>query len=328
MSHSCAYNIPLLENDGSNFAAWKVRAKTVLDLHDLWTIIDGTLPRPSRTTPLADHIEWSTKNREARAQIILTLKDEPLDTIIDAKTAAECWDRLLQQYEGRGIQRMMQYLDDIFRATFTDLDPLEPQINLLLKLACIVWNLGSKLGDDIMAAALISVLPSSLGPLKTVLANLSEGILPNELKAQILADEQCRIWESGVGATAFFAKASKKTKESKKEKDKEKAKKHCTHCDICGHDVSECWKLKKEQEAEGNAKLQGSNSPSSKTTTSKDSTTTSANVAVALPTTQPVVHLFKALALPRKVNVPTTKVTIPEKPMTTIMNTTMPLSTT
>ena len=103
MSHSRAYDIPLLENDGSNFAAWKVRAEMVLNLRDLWTIVDGTLPRPSQTAPLADRTEWSTKNQEARAQIILTLKDEPLDTIIDAETAAECWDRLLQRYEGRGI---------------------------------------------------------------------------------------------------------------------------------------------------------------------------------------------------------------------------------
>src|SRR5216684_3941305 len=44
VSHSCAYDISLLENDGSNFAAWKVRAETVLDLHNLWTIVDRTLP--------------------------------------------------------------------------------------------------------------------------------------------------------------------------------------------------------------------------------------------------------------------------------------------
>ncbi len=82
--------------------------------------------------PLVDHTEWASKNREARTLIILALKDKPLDTIVDAETATECWERLLERYKGRGIQRKMQHLDEIFKTTFTDSDPLEPQINSLL----------------------------------------------------------------------------------------------------------------------------------------------------------------------------------------------------
>src|SRR5258707_3842301 len=124
--------------------------------------------------------------------------------------------------------------------------------------------------------------------------------MPAEVKVQILNDEQHRIRESGAGATAFFAKASKKTKESKEKE--EKGKKYCMHCDIRGHNVSDCRKLKKEkeQEAEGTTKPQGTLVPttsSSKAITQKDSMTASANVSMALSTTQPVVRLFTALAL-------------------------------
>ncbi len=129
--HAC-YEIPLLENDGSNFGSWKIRAEVVLNIHDLWPVIDGTLPRPNCMAPLVDHTEWASKNREARTLIILALKDKPLDTIVDAETTTECWERLLEHYKGRGIQRKMQHLDEIFKTTFTDSDPLEPQINSLL----------------------------------------------------------------------------------------------------------------------------------------------------------------------------------------------------
>jgi LTR polyprotein gag-polypeptide-like protein len=134
-SHSCAYNIPLLENDGSNFNVWKIWMETVLNLHDLWSTVDGMLLRPSHTASLTTRTEWKNKNREARAQIILSLKDKPLDTIIKAETAAECWEKLLECYEGRGVQRKMQLLDEISKTTFTNLDPLEPQINSLLQSA-------------------------------------------------------------------------------------------------------------------------------------------------------------------------------------------------
>jgi Pol polyprotein/LTR polyprotein gag-polypeptide-like protein/gag-pre-integrase-like protein/integrase-like protein len=255
------------------------------------------LLRPSHTAPLTTHTEWKNKNREARAQIILSLKDEPLDTIIKAETVAECWEKLLECYEGRGVQRKMQLLDEIFKTTFTDLDPLKPQINSLLQSAHMVWNLGVRLGDDIITAATISALPSSLSTLKTVLANSTKEPSPSELKAQILADEQHRICKSGIGVTAFFVKTSKKSKESK-EKEKEKAKKHCTHCDIRGHDINECWKFKKEQEVDGTAKTQTPSAPTpSNPKATKDSTATSANVAMALSMTEPVVRLFTALAL-------------------------------
>ena len=152
-----------------------------------------------------------------------------------------------------------------------------------------------------MVTAIISALPNFLGTLKTILANSIVEPTLAEVKVQILNDEQRRIRELGAGATTFFAKASKKTKESK-EKEKEKGKKYCMHCDICGHNVSDCRKLKKEkeQEAEGTTKPQGMPAPttsSSKAITQKDSTTASANIAMALSMTQPVVHLFTALAL-------------------------------
>jgi LTR polyprotein gag-polypeptide-like protein len=114
----------------------------MLTLQDLWEVVDGTFPRPSHTAPLVTCIEWTTKNCEAHMQIVLTLKDEPLDTIIDTDTAEECWERLLKRYEGKGTQRKMQLFKEIFKSAFTNTDPLEPQINSLLCLVHAVKNLG------------------------------------------------------------------------------------------------------------------------------------------------------------------------------------------
>jgi LTR polyprotein gag-polypeptide-like protein/uncharacterized protein DUF4219 len=101
------YDILLLENDGSNFSSWKIRAEAVLDMCDLWSVVDRTYQRPSHTAPLVDCTEWSSRDREAKTLIILALKDEPLNTIIDAETMADCWEKLLQCYKGKGVQRKM-----------------------------------------------------------------------------------------------------------------------------------------------------------------------------------------------------------------------------
>ncbi|OCH83533.1 hypothetical protein OBBRIDRAFT_742992, partial [Obba rivulosa] len=43
---SCLYDVLLLEDDGSNFQTWKYCIKTVLQIRDLWTVVDGTDPKP------------------------------------------------------------------------------------------------------------------------------------------------------------------------------------------------------------------------------------------------------------------------------------------
>ncbi len=91
-------------------------------------------------------------------------------------------------------------------------------------------------------------LPDSMSTLKTILYNMpSEELSSDGITTQILNDEQRRIRSSGLEVTTFYSKAGKTGKQ--KAKSDEKQKEHCTHCNIRGHDVSECRRLKKEQEA-------------------------------------------------------------------------------
>jgi hypothetical protein len=39
----CLYNVPYLKDNGNNYAFWKYMVHMVLDLHDLWTTVDGTI---------------------------------------------------------------------------------------------------------------------------------------------------------------------------------------------------------------------------------------------------------------------------------------------
>ena len=71
------YDVASLENDGSNFQTWKYRITTVLDIRGLWEIVDGTEKKPD-PSKVAELEEWTAKDKEARAQITLTLKDEPV----------------------------------------------------------------------------------------------------------------------------------------------------------------------------------------------------------------------------------------------------------
>jgi LTR polyprotein gag-polypeptide-like protein len=120
------YDIPYLEDDGNNYTFWKFHSQMVLDLRDLWTTVDGTITQPAQSAPQDEWVKWS------HAQITLTLKDEPLNSVLDATTAKDYWDRLASRYEGKGEQRIVHLIDEVFCKTLSDSEALEPQINALI----------------------------------------------------------------------------------------------------------------------------------------------------------------------------------------------------
>jgi len=81
------YDVPYLEENGSNFAFWKFRVELVLQLRNLWSLIDGTDKAPAEGSP--NYADWAYQDHEAHTQIVLTLSDELLNTIFQVQTAKE-----------------------------------------------------------------------------------------------------------------------------------------------------------------------------------------------------------------------------------------------
>ena len=156
------YDIPSLLNDGSNYPTWKFR--TVLEVRNLWALVDGTSSRPTATESApktAEIASWSTRDREARAQITLTLSDEPLNGVMYAETAKEAWDKLRDRYEGKGKQSIAYLIGELFRNTLDDASPLGPQLNAMLQRGHTITSLGQTLDDSLIAIAMVISLPPS-----------------------------------------------------------------------------------------------------------------------------------------------------------------------
>ncbi|KIK91779.1 hypothetical protein PAXRUDRAFT_38013, partial [Paxillus rubicundulus Ve08.2h10] len=94
------YDVLSLKNNGSNFQYWKHRVLTVLNLRGLMGLINGTESKPDPSNPLVLE-NWVIRDKEAQAQITLTLKDKPLSGVLYVNTAQEAWKKLKEQYEGK-----------------------------------------------------------------------------------------------------------------------------------------------------------------------------------------------------------------------------------
>ena len=142
------YDIPHLENDGSNFVYWKIQLQAILEMQDLWEIVGGTDNQPETNASASKRNEWAKQNHAAHAQIVLTLKQELLSVLAHTSTAAKShWDKLSVRYEGKGEQRMLHLIDEIFWGTLSESEPLQPQINTIILAASKVTTLRLPLDD-------------------------------------------------------------------------------------------------------------------------------------------------------------------------------------
>jgi hypothetical protein len=290
------YKITTLEADSSNWGAWKHCVTRTLGINGLWKVVVGTDPCPADGDPTLDE--------EATAQIEFTIKDDPLQTVMDTTSAKDAWDRLCDRYKGKGKKRLVCLIDKVFHTTFTDTEPLEVQINDLLADIRNINKLKKTFNNEITAIALINALPDSLDTLQTILGN-ADTITSVNMKAQIIEDKQRCIGCSGSDATAFFVKAHNDTCKGKQQgkpksnqADKPKSncsKQHCSHCDIDRHDVADCRKLKREKAKAGDSATKPSNANKAKASAKVALADTSSDNSSDSDSTAPSLHKAHAL---------------------------------
>lgn len=177
----------------------------VLSVRGLWNVVAGSKTQaPNPTSHPDEHEEWLVKDREACAQITLTLKDEPLSGVMYATTAAETWKKLKERYEGKGKQTIAYIIGELFRGTLADDQPMETQLNAMHQKSHILASLGQPLDDSLVAIAMVISLPQSYSTLRTILMASDDKLSVDTVKAQVLVEEKTQ--QSAKSQLALTAK--------------------------------------------------------------------------------------------------------------------------
>ena len=233
------YDVPSLENDGTNFQMWKFRVRMVLGVRGLWNIVSGDEAQPDETTHLIESEEWLSKDQEAHTQITLTLKDEPLSGVLYTTTSAEAWRKLSEHYEGKGKQSIAYLISELFRSMLSDDESMETQLNSMQQKANVLKTLGQPLEDSLIAIAMVILLPPSYSTLQTILMAADDKLTMDAVINQVLIKEKSRKVSSTLSALA--AKTGRpKGKGKEKGVKEDKGKKSCTYCSRNGHTEDKC----------------------------------------------------------------------------------------
>ena len=244
------YDIPSLDNDGMNFQTWKHRIEMILDIRGLWGIVSGNKVKPDQNTHPDESAEWLIKDKEARAQIILTLKDEPLSGVLYTTTSTEAWRKLSKRYERKGKQTIAYLIGKLFRNTLSDDASMETQLYSMRQKAHVLQMLGQPLEDSLIAVAMILSLPASYSILCTILMSSGDRLTVESVIAQVLVEEKA---QKGPSQMALAAKTTQPKGKSKMKDGKKKKQKKCNYapCKKSGHTKDECWKKKADEATKG-----------------------------------------------------------------------------
>ena len=247
------YVIPSLDNDGTNFHMWKFQVQTVLGVRHLWLVVSGEDPKPDEAMQPDKHEEWLAKDKEAHAQLMLTLKDEPLSRVLYSTTLAEVWKKLSERYEGWGKQSIAYLISELFHSTLLDDTSMETQLNSMQQKANILKTIGQPLDDSLIAIAMVISLQMSYSTLCTILMAEDDKLTMDMVINQVLIEERLKKLP---GQTALSAKATSQVKGKGKAKSGKKGQKKkgtCTYCSKDGHMEDICYKKKCDAAAKDGA---------------------------------------------------------------------------
>ena len=272
------FDLPLLNDDGSNYNLWSRTLTLVLRKHGFWPIVNGSKTAPDASTNASAYNEWSLKDQEATLTILLALREVGQQCIYGAQTAKECWDTLKTRYSSSGDWRTAFLLEQVLHVTLTDTEPLQPQLDRIIFANHQLAAANIIIPDLVIAHHIALHLPESYTTLRQILVSSDSTKMTSKwVVDQVIAEEHHIIAQSGGNATAFFAKAQK----DKSEHNNFNSKK-CHYCKRKGHDTSECRKKKWDEENSMSNTNNTTSTPTSggSTNTTSSSTPTKANVAI------------------------------------------------
>ena len=134
----------------------------------LWEIVDGTEVAPisvvsgTGVKPQA-LIDWKKRDNQALAQIALTVSNNELVHLRNAKSRREAWKKICSVYEAKGLAAKVYLRRRFFNVKYVDngVGSMQTHINLVRDLADQLDAIGASVTDEDMAMTLLCSLPES-----------------------------------------------------------------------------------------------------------------------------------------------------------------------
>jgi hypothetical protein len=179
---------PNLKTDGSNWAIWKVGAKTVLMREGCWAVVGGDKASGTRTASEAK------SDSEAFATLVLMAGEayyEELDAL-ERQTGSAVWAHLVKEHEKGSRSNRIEVKRSFYTVSHNPLLPIETYTREAQARFARLKAIGVKVEDQDLADVLIGNLAQDYGTVATALALRTEEVKASEVVSALKEEEQRR----------------------------------------------------------------------------------------------------------------------------------------
>ena len=141
---------------GKNFNLWKNQLRIALDGREIFRIVDG-----SETLEDAEDKEaWKRKDNIAKWIITTSVDMEHLSMIVNCKTAAEMWERLVSIHEQVSAESVFMMIQQFVDYKYAKEDSIATHIAKIEMMAQNPEDIGQPMSENQIISKLITSLPS------------------------------------------------------------------------------------------------------------------------------------------------------------------------
>ena len=228
-----------------NYLRWKRQVLIILEGSELLDVTNGraAAPDPSDGTYAA----WRKKDLEAQALILSSCDDTNQDTIADAASSKEMWDKLASIHSDTSALNQAETMARFYSYQIKEGESLIVAYQELERLAKEIRNMGENISDKAIIAKIISVLPKKHEALRKAWASVPIDLQTMaSLLTRLKQEERERVKEADGKTEAESARAfasqhhgEKKNFQKMSIADRKKITK-CAKCGKKGHWAKEC----------------------------------------------------------------------------------------
>ena len=241
-----------------SFAIWKLQMKAVLTQNRLKKALDGKSKKPATMTDE----QWDELDEKALSVIQLCLSKEVLREVANEVTAAALWLKLESLYMTKSLANKLRLKERLYTIRMVEGTPIQSHLDEFNSIIMDLQNIDIKIEDEDKAVLLVVSLPSTYKHFKEIMLYGNNDTLSFEdVKSNLLSKEKFDLevhsLDKGEGLSVrgrTFEKGSTSNKKFRSKSRGHKSNKFCRYCKKPGHEISNCYTLKKKQEKQEKSK--------------------------------------------------------------------------
>lgn len=232
-----------LSND--NYFTWKFKMEMLLKKEGVWKAL--TESRPADDDDNADKLaKWIENDEKAFALIGLSVQDNQLQTIRNAKSAKESWEALKNFHEQGTLVNTTTLMRNLWSMKLERNTDPQPHMQKMRDILQKLVDLGEQeLAEKWKISLLLSSLPDDYNTLVTALEARDTKDLTLSLVQTKIIDEYMRRNNGNADSKSEFDQVMKIDP-----KRKNKKQIFCYYCKMPNHKMQQCRKLKEAQKNE------------------------------------------------------------------------------